>query len=53
MKKIKKSIILSLLASACFFITFIIAKETLNLILSIIWLIITFGYLTQYKKLKK
>ncbi len=44
------AIILSFLASFCFFITYFIGKETLNLILGITWLIIAIGNYVNYKK---
>ncbi len=44
------AIILSFLASFCFFITYFIEKEILNLILGITWLIIAVGNYVNNKK---
>lgn len=55
MKKVeknKKSYKLSLIASLCFILTFIMTRITLNLILGIAWALIGIDYYYMYKKEK-
>lgn len=54
MKKEKTKILLSAIASLCFFISYIVVKTNLNLILSFSWFLIFIGYKIEYKsKVKK
>lgn len=51
MNKIKYATILSFVASICFFISYFIGKEVLNLILGCTWLCIAIGnYVNLSKK---
>lgn len=50
MKHQLTTIILSFLAAICFFISYFLNKETLNLVLGCVWVVIAIGNYTNYKK---
>lgn len=50
MKKEWSAIILSFLASICFFINYLLHREVLNLVLGFTWLVIAIGNYTNYRK---
>lgn len=52
MKKDKTSSKLSLIASTCFFLTYIMTKQIINFILSLAWLIITIEFYLKYRNEK-
>lgn len=44
------SIVLSFLAAICFFIVYFLHRETVNLVLGCVWIVIAIGNYTNYKK---
>lgn len=50
MKREWSAIILSFLAAICFFISYFLNRETLNLVLGCVWVVIAIGNYTNYKK---
>lgn len=53
MKSELSAIILSSLAAICFFVTYFLNKETLNLVLGCTWFVIAIGSFANYKKNRK
>lgn len=52
MKKDKTSSTLSIIASVCFFLTYVITKQTINFILSLAWIIIAIEFYIKYRNEK-